>query len=142
MSLFQFLHQEDKFLVIFKVWNILKTKTCSKLELNLFPNNLNALKISNNSNTQWKNIIIVCSEILFSKNSHHIESSQLTCEMLQLTGFYMIQVFSESCFWTDYKNVFVFSPLQWAHDLPWQYMNPGCIMNALCTFYLGSVSIR
>ena len=47
--------------------------------------------------------IIVCSKIPFSKNLHHIETSQLICSSNQLTGFYMIRVFTERCFTADYK---------------------------------------
>ena len=65
---------------------------------NLFPNNLNAFKVYNiNNNIQWKNIVKVCSEILFSKNSYHIETSQLISKTLQLNGFYIMQAFSGQC---------------------------------------------
>ena len=70
----------------------------------------------------------------FSKNSNYIETSQLICEALYLTGFYVIRVFSERCFRTDFKTAFVFSPFQRTHDLTWQYINPGHSMNAICTF--------
>ena len=107
---------------------------------NLFPNNLNAFKVYNNNNIQWKNIVKVCSEILFSKNSYHIETSQLIFKAkLQLTSFYMMRFFSGQCFPTDFKIVFVFSPLMRTHDLTWQYINPGLGMNALCTFILVSM---
>ena len=53
----------------------------------------------------------------------------------------MIQVFSERCFRIDSKTAFVFSPLQRAHDLTWQYMTHGRSMNALCTFSLGSLYV-
>ena len=72
----------------------------------------------------------------FSKNSYHIKTSQLTSKALQLTGFYMMQDFSGQSFQTDFKIVFVFSPLMRTHDLTWQYINPGLSMNALCTFNL------
>ena len=39
--------------------------------------------------------IMVCSKTPFSKNSHHIENSRLICNLNQLTGFYMIRVFTE-----------------------------------------------
>ena len=43
-------------------------------------------------------------EILFSKNSHHIVvTSRLICFANQLTGFYMIRVFTDSRFRADYK---------------------------------------
>ena len=45
-------------------------------------------------------VIIVYLDIPFSKNSHHIETSQLMCNAYQLTGFYMIQVFTGRSFWT------------------------------------------
>ena len=70
-------------------------------------------------------------EILFSKNSYHIETHQLTSKALQLTGFYVIRVFSERCFPKDYKTTFVFSSLQRAHNLTWQCISPGRSMNAL-----------
>ena len=34
----------------------------------------------------------------FSKKSYYVETSQLTCKALQLTGFYMTQGFSERFF--------------------------------------------
>ena len=43
-------------------------------------------------------MIIVYPEIPFSKNSHHIETSQLMCNTYQLTGFYMIRVFTDRYF--------------------------------------------
>ena len=88
-----------------------------------------------------KTIITVCSEMPFSKNSYHIETSQLICKALQLTGFYIIRVFSEKCFRTDFKTVFVFSPFQWSHDLTWQFINAGPSMNATCTFNLGGAPV-
>ena len=45
--------------------------------LNLFPKNPNAFKVNNDNKIQWKNIIIICSEIPFSKNTYHKETSQL-----------------------------------------------------------------
>ena len=39
----------------------------------------------------------------------HIETSHLICKSNQLTGFYMILVFTESCFRTDYKLPWFFS---------------------------------
>ena len=41
-----------------------------------------------------------------SKNSCYIETSQMICKALQLTGFYAVRVFSERCFQTDLKTVF------------------------------------
>ena len=84
-----------------------------------------------------KAITTVCSEMPFSKNSYYIETSQLICKALQLTGFCAIRVFSERCFRTDFKTVFVFSPFQWSHDLTWQCINAGPSMSAICTFNLG-----
>ena len=109
-------------------------------QTSLFSNNLNAFEVNNDNKIQWKNIIINCSEITFSKNSYHIETSQLICKPLQLTGFY-IRVSSERCLRTDYKTTFVFSHLPRAHDLTWQYINPGHSINALCAFNLGIVSV-
>ena len=48
-------------------------------------------------------VTLVRSRILFCKNSHHIETSQLICCANQLTGFYMTQVFTEGYFVTNYK---------------------------------------
>ena len=67
----------------------------------------------------WKNIIdsqkyfvehdphctVVCLEISFSKNVYHIETSQLICFVNQLTGFYMMQGFTERYFQTGYSVV-------------------------------------
>ena len=38
----------------------------------------------------------------FSKNCHHIETSQSICISNQFTGFYMIRVFIKRCFTADY----------------------------------------
>ena len=38
--------------------------------------------------------------MLFSENLYHKETSQLICNAIQLTGFYMIGVLSENNFWT------------------------------------------
>ena len=40
-------------------------------------------------------ILILCSEIPFSKNSYHIGTSQPIRKANKLTGFYMIQVFTK-----------------------------------------------
>ena len=61
-------------------------------------------------------MIKVCSEISFSQIFYHMEISQLNCKTLQLTGFNMIQVFSEGCFRIGSKTAFVFSPPQRAQD--------------------------
>ena len=92
-----------------------------------------------NNNIQLKNIFKVRSEILFSKNSYLIETSQLISKALQLTGFCMMRVFSGQWFRTDFKIVFVFSPFIRTHDLLWQYINPGLSMSTLYTFNLVSV---
>ena len=41
-------------------------------------------------------------ELPFINNPYRIEISQLICNVNQLTGFYMIQVFMERCFPTNY----------------------------------------
>ena len=130
-------------------WFLLRPLTFSRKIIiqsqhsNLFSNNLDAFKVyNNNNNIQWKNIVKACSEILFSKNSYHIETSQMISKTLQLTGFYMIRVFSGQCFQTNFKIVFVFSSLMRTHDLTWQYINPGLSMNVLCTFNLFSVFLE
>ena len=40
---------------------------------------------------------------LFSKNSDHIEISQLISKALQLTGFYMIPAFSEDFMYFQFR---------------------------------------
>ena len=45
----------------------------------------------------------ICSETPFSKNSYYIETSQLIWVANQLTGFYMMRVFTARCFRTDYS---------------------------------------
>ena len=67
---------------------------------------MNAFKVNNNNRIQWQKKI--CLEIPFSKKSYHIEISQLIWETLQLTGFYMMRVFSESWFRMDFKTAFAF----------------------------------
>ena len=44
------------------------------------------------------------SEMLFSKNSNYIETNKLIYFANQLTGFYMIQVFTEEYFQTGSKT--------------------------------------
>ena len=43
-------------------------------------------------------LTVVYSEIPFTKNLYHIETIQLICFANQLTGFYMIQGFTEGYF--------------------------------------------
>ena len=47
--------------------------------------------------------IIVCLEMPFSKSSYHIGTSQQICIAIQFTVFYMIRVFTEKYFATDYN---------------------------------------
>ena len=53
----------------------------------------------------YMNITTVCSETPFSKNLFHIETSQLICIANQITDFYMIQVFTERYFQTNFSLV-------------------------------------
>ena len=46
--------------------------------------------------------IIFCLEIFFSRAPYHIEANQLVCKANQLTGFYLIWVFTERYFRIDY----------------------------------------
>ena len=60
--------------------------------------------------------IMVCSKTPFSKNSHHIENSRLICNSNQLTGFYMIRVFTkhvsqQTISWS------IFSPVSFFHAI-------------------------
>ena len=48
-------------------------------------------------------VIKVYSETPFSKNSYHVETSQLIYFANPLAGFYMMGVFTEWCFQTDYR---------------------------------------
>ena len=48
-------------------------------------------------------ITTVCLETPFSKNSFHIEISELICIANQMTGFYMIQVLTERYFRTNFS---------------------------------------
>ena len=68
--------------------------------------------------------IIVCLETPFSKNSNHIEISQMTCNANQLTGFYMTRVLR--------KDV--------SEQTPVNLFRPGRLLNVLCTFNLRPVS--
>ena len=51
--------------------------------------------------------IIVCSEIPFSENSYHMETSRLICFANRMTGFYMIQVFTKRYFRVDINSKFL-----------------------------------
>ena len=48
----------------------------------------------------------VNSEITFSKSLYYIETKQLIWTTSQLSGFNMIQVFTERCFPTDFTQIF------------------------------------
>ena len=50
--------------------------------------------------------IKICSETTYSKNSYHIETSQLIWTAKQLTGCYMTQDFTERCFRADISYIF------------------------------------
>ena len=52
---------------------------------------------------------ITCSGILFTKNLYHIEASQFICIAYHLTGFYVLQVFTERYFRTDYSYLVTMS---------------------------------
>ena len=49
-------------------------------------------------------------KISFSKNSYHIETSQLICLANQSTGFYMIRVFTERYFQIDDSTFYLENP--------------------------------
>ena len=65
--------------------------------------------------------LVVCSEITFSKNTYHMETSQLICFANRMPGFYMIQVFTERYFRTDINSKFLVILLS-KSDL-WQWLN-------------------
>ena len=48
----------------------------------------------------------VNSEITFGKSLYYIETKQLIWTASQLSGFNMIQVFTERCFPTDFTQIF------------------------------------
>ena len=50
----------------------------------------------------------------FSKNLYHKETSQLTCNSNWLIGFYMIQAFTERCFWIDFTTNMEFGIFSYA----------------------------
>ena len=95
---------------IILLWQLRKQLKISRRVISsLNKNNFTASTISPHSNTpSLHNIkiiykIIACSETPFRKKVYHIETSQSICNANQLTGFYMIRVFSERCFWPDYR---------------------------------------
>ena len=51
------------------------------------------------------NITTIYSEIPFSKNLFHRETSQVICFSNQVTNFYMIQVFTKMYFQTNFSLV-------------------------------------
>ena len=71
--------------------------------------------------------INVCSEIPFSKNLYHIETSKLTCNTNQSIGFYMMQIFTEKFFQTDINTVSgKMSPEKSPTKIsPWKVISPG-----------------
>ena len=69
----------------------------------------------------WRQKLVVCSEIPFSKNSYHMETSQLICLANRMTGFYMIQVFTERYFRTDINSKFLIILL--SESYLWQWLN-------------------
>ena len=48
---------------------------------------------------------ITCSGILFTKNLYHIETSRSICIAYQLSSFYILRVFTEKHFGTDYSYI-------------------------------------
>ena len=46
---------------------------------------------------------ITFSRILFTKNLYHIETNQFICIADQLSGFYILRLFTERYFGTDYS---------------------------------------
>ena len=72
--------------------------------------------------------IVVCSEMPFTKNSDHMETSQLICFANRLTGFYMIEVFTKRYFRTDINRKFLVILLskiylwQWL-NMPWIWLH-------------------
>ena len=52
---------------------------------------------------------IICSGILFTKNLYHIEASQFICIANQLSGFQILQRFTESYFGTVYSYLVTMS---------------------------------
>ena len=53
-------------------------------------------------NIGWKRVNVGL-ETPFTKNMDSLETSQLFCIAVDLTGFWIISVLSERCFWTDLK---------------------------------------
>ena len=94
--------------------------------------------------------IMVCSKTPFSKSSHHIHHSQLICNSNQLTGLYMIQVFTEdvlqqtiSCpeffpvsFFTRYRQLHCIQKYQRCSSLGLKYSyHPANDININLVFY-------
>ena len=50
----------------------------------------------------------LCSVIYLSKNLHHIEPNQMICIANELAGFYIIQVFTERFFQTDFSREYLY----------------------------------
>ena len=48
--------------------------------------------------------VIIFLGILFTKNLYHIETSQFICIANKLSGFYILRVFTERYFGTDYSK--------------------------------------
>ena len=48
---------------------------------------------------------ITCSGILFTKKLYHIETSQFICIANELSDFYILRVFTERYFGTDYSHL-------------------------------------
>ena len=52
--------------------------------------------------------VIIFLGILFTKNLYHIETSQFICIANKLSGFYILRVFTERYFGTDYSKCHLF----------------------------------
>ena len=65
--------------------------------------------------------LVVCSKVSFSKNSYHMETSQVICFATRTTGFYIIQVFTERHFRTDINSKFLVILL--SESYLWQWLN-------------------
>ena len=94
---------KDSFQLIFHFWFVRRPQNCAIIRHG--PRDKTKIRVEilapqQKSQYFWfcRQKLVVCSEIPFSKNSYHTETSQLICFANEMIGFYMIQVLTERYF--------------------------------------------
>ena len=117
---------KDSFQLIFHFWFVRRPQNCAIIRHG--PRDKTKIRVeilAPQQKSQYfsfcRQKLVVCSEIPFSKNSYHMETSQLICLANRMTGFYMIQVFTERYFRTDINSKLLIILL--SESYLWQWLN-------------------